>query len=282
MATYLPIPGDAPEAVQALASQLRDAKEAAGLSVAKLATKAHFSTATISLAASGKKVPTWPVTWAFVEACEDTKGQAHWEALWSSADAAEKGQTDDETEAPDPAPTSAKRSRTRRKSVDELVDEAVNRLRANDLNPELDRTRSQLELCISAEQFCNLLRGARGSLTIAEIKEKAHEEGFITLRKFDIATMTSENSNTIPEIQTLQAFLVGCEVEAGLRPLWINTATRLQLMQAWRAQPRDQMNLRRRMRRRWGRALGGLRLEALITLICTVILTAAQIYQLTN
>ncbi|MEV6592352.1 helix-turn-helix domain-containing protein [Streptomyces acidicola] len=280
MAQYLPIPGDAPEAVRALATQLRDAKEAAGLSVAQLARKAHFSTATISLAASGKKVPTWAVTWAYVEACEDDKGQGHWEALWAAADAAEKGQTDGETVAADPSPTSeSKRSRTPRKSVNELVDEAVNRLRLDGASPELDRTRSRLELCISAEQFCDLLRGARGSRSSGEIKERARSQGF-TIRKFDVVTMTSENYNTVPDIDTLHAFLMGCEVEPGILQLWVNTATRLRLMQAWHAEPHDEMGLGRRVKRRLGPSLGGLRFDAFLTLVCTLILTSAQVYYL--
>ncbi|MEV7004119.1 helix-turn-helix transcriptional regulator [Streptomyces sp. NPDC093982] len=290
MATPMPIPGDAPEAVRALAVQLRNAKEKAGLSVAKLAKEAHFSTATISLAASGKKVPTLPVTLAYVAACKDDKGEEYWSVLWAAADAAEKGQdlTGDEPDN-SAAPSSSgnarsasrgRRARPRRQSVDELVEEALTRLRQDGANTVLDRTRSRLELCISAEQFCDVLRGARGDRSLGEIKETARIQGF-NIRKFDISTMIREDNNNIPDPDTLHAYLMGCEVEPGIVQLWHNTATRLRIMKAWQPElGAEGGTLLHRLLRRLRRTTGGLRFDVLLTLICTLILTAAQVFYL--
>src|ERR1700760_554735 len=52
-----------------LAQQLRLLRQEAGLTLRQLASRTGLSAATLSVAASGRELPTWKVTSAYVQAC---------------------------------------------------------------------------------------------------------------------------------------------------------------------------------------------------------------------
>src|ERR1700759_4491469 len=62
-----------------LAQQLRLLRQEAGLTLRQLASRTGLSAATLSVAASGRELPTWKVTSAYVQACgadpEDWRGR---------------------------------------------------------------------------------------------------------------------------------------------------------------------------------------------------------------
>jgi transcriptional regulator with XRE-family HTH domain len=65
------------------ARQLRLLRRHAALTLRQLAAKTGLSTATLSVAAAGRKLPTWDVTQAYVQACgADTDD---WRARWKHA-----------------------------------------------------------------------------------------------------------------------------------------------------------------------------------------------------
>lgn len=84
----------------AFAVELRKVRaEAGGLSYRVMAARTNFSAATLAQAAAGKKLPTLPVTLAYVEACGGNAPE--WQARWQQAVAASHDQEDSgPTQAP--------------------------------------------------------------------------------------------------------------------------------------------------------------------------------------
>lgn len=79
--TRNPITGNGPRA--ALARQLRLLQDTSGLNTRALSEKSCYSIGTLSEAMAGKKVPTWEVTRAIVEACGGDA--ADWHERWAMA-----------------------------------------------------------------------------------------------------------------------------------------------------------------------------------------------------
>jgi transcriptional regulator with XRE-family HTH domain len=65
------------------ARQLRLLRRHAALTLRQLAAKTGLSTATLSVAAAGRRLPTWSVTQAYVQACGADIGD--WRARWEHA-----------------------------------------------------------------------------------------------------------------------------------------------------------------------------------------------------
>src|SRR5438067_972612 len=65
------------------ARQLRDARDASGLTLRQLAAVSGYSPAALSQAESGRRFPTWDLTAAFVKSCGQEP--AEWRQLWSLA-----------------------------------------------------------------------------------------------------------------------------------------------------------------------------------------------------
>jgi DNA-binding XRE family transcriptional regulator len=80
-----PIPPGAPQPLAQLALALRALREHAGLTLKQLATEASCSESALSEAASGKKLPTWEITSAYVRGCGDDPRR--WQDLWGQASA---------------------------------------------------------------------------------------------------------------------------------------------------------------------------------------------------
>lgn len=79
-----PILGNSPCAE--FARDLRAIREHSGLTYREMAGKTHYCHTTLSSAASGKKVPTWEVTWAFLQACGvDESEKETWRDKWTVA-----------------------------------------------------------------------------------------------------------------------------------------------------------------------------------------------------
>jgi WD40 repeat protein len=90
-------PGGGP--VEQFAADLRDLRESAGRpGYRELARRAHFSVTTLSVAASGRQLPSLEVTLAFVEACGGD--QEAWAQRWKAVAAELTSDNDLEAEAP--------------------------------------------------------------------------------------------------------------------------------------------------------------------------------------
>ncbi|MGW5609528.1 helix-turn-helix domain-containing protein [Streptomyces sp. NPDC003753] len=77
-----PLPEDAPQPVQELAQALRDLRAASNLSYTDMSSRAPFSSATFSRAASGRQVPTEEVLAGYLKACGVPEDQAdRWRKL---------------------------------------------------------------------------------------------------------------------------------------------------------------------------------------------------------
>ncbi|WP_443060061.1 helix-turn-helix domain-containing protein [Streptomyces sp. NBC_00485] len=82
------IPATAPLEVAELARELRALRRAAKLTYQALSAKSHYSTATLSAAASGNSVPKWEVVESFVRACGVNDADlSFWKRLQKSAHA---------------------------------------------------------------------------------------------------------------------------------------------------------------------------------------------------
>lgn len=84
--TQRPLRGDEP-AVR-FAAKLRGARQDAGLTVRELARISGYATGTLSTAESGRRLPTWDVTAAFVQACRQPD-LARWRGWWEAEHARE-------------------------------------------------------------------------------------------------------------------------------------------------------------------------------------------------
>src|SRR3954465_3703733 len=65
------------------AQQLRLLRQHAALSLRQLAASTRLSTATLSVAAAGQKLPTWEVTKTYVQACGGDANE--WRGRWENA-----------------------------------------------------------------------------------------------------------------------------------------------------------------------------------------------------
>ncbi|UJV47324.1 MULTISPECIES: helix-turn-helix domain-containing protein [unclassified Streptomyces] len=280
MAAEKPIPADVLPELRALATQLRDAKVAAGVSYKKLSENTHYSTATLSQAASGKKLPTWDVTKAYANGCGDPRGEEFWMPLWQAAsDAVSLQNAADLTPEDPPVQPQAGRARRRRKSVADLVREEMERQQrqhGTQSQSSADAIRTALALCVKVEEFRSLLKELKGGRSLDDIKDRARDKGY-TIRKFNIATMIGDDGNEVPDTELLHAYLVGCDVEPAYVHDWHHAATRLKISQAMRAEPNDEGGFFQRLYRWMRRIRSELRLEALIGLVCTVVVAAVQV-----
>jgi transcriptional regulator with XRE-family HTH domain len=75
--------------VAEFAVSLRELRDQSGLTIEEVAKRAHYSRAAISGAQSGKQLPTWELTEAFVSACRDDP--AKWEPRWKAAQSQDLG-----------------------------------------------------------------------------------------------------------------------------------------------------------------------------------------------
>jgi DNA-binding XRE family transcriptional regulator len=65
------------------ARRLRELRDASGLSLRELADKSGYSQAALSAAESGRRVPSWVLSEAFLQGCG--QNPAHWRQLWEVA-----------------------------------------------------------------------------------------------------------------------------------------------------------------------------------------------------
>ncbi|MFE2931944.1 helix-turn-helix domain-containing protein [Streptomyces sp. NPDC059278] len=91
-------PAEGPVAL--FAYELRKVRKESGLTYRAMAAKAHYSTATLAHAAAGERLPSLPVTLAYVQACGGDLEA--WTERWNAAqhEMADQLVSDDETSAP--------------------------------------------------------------------------------------------------------------------------------------------------------------------------------------
>jgi helix-turn-helix protein len=106
-----PVASIAPDDLEAFARDLRALRAKANLDYPEMAETAHFEMKTLAAAAAGLRLPTLPVTVAFVRACGGNV--AEWEERWQNiaekltAETARKRRADGEEIAEPVEPTDA-------------------------------------------------------------------------------------------------------------------------------------------------------------------------------
>ncbi|MBQ0855696.1 helix-turn-helix domain-containing protein (plasmid) [Streptomyces sp. BH-SS-21] len=102
------IPATAPLEVAELARELRALRRSAKLTYQSLSTRSHYSTATLSAAASGNTVPKWEVVDSFIRACGAKEADLPtWRRLYQNAHVramTEQAVRDTVVQPTDPAP----------------------------------------------------------------------------------------------------------------------------------------------------------------------------------
>ncbi|MFJ8018368.1 hypothetical protein [Streptomyces sp. NPDC096339] len=273
-----PISDDASAELRELASGMRDLKDAAGLTFATLNERVHYSTASLSGAVSGKKLPTWEVTWAFIHGCDPMADEQVWQERWRAAEEGELRRAEAEATAPD---TAARRPggvpRQRRSTVAELVREEVERRQQTTAwSPSEAMTVSTaLALCTTAYDFRELLRDLMETqgLGNTEIIANARAKG-IVLSRGEIFSVL--NSGEIPDTAPLHGFLLGCNVGLVRINEWHRTATRIKISQARRSETGSESE-RRGVRVVWKEFWARLGVEGSLSLISTILFLVLQI-----
>ncbi|MFD8733434.1 helix-turn-helix domain-containing protein [Streptomyces sp. NPDC059618] len=82
------LPQDGIPALVDLARALRSVRGTAGLTYRGLAASAAYSPSVLSTAASGRELPSWPVTWAYAGACDPQADRTAWLERWRRAERA--------------------------------------------------------------------------------------------------------------------------------------------------------------------------------------------------
>ncbi|MFF0561937.1 helix-turn-helix domain-containing protein [Streptomyces sp. NPDC004266] len=228
--TDAPIHPEATPQLERLASSLRQVKETSGLSYRALGNTAHYSAASLSQAASGRKLPTWAITWAYVRTCDPDADRDYWHSLWESAAQAQA----ELAAARDAADTSEEESsllpEQGRPPIRILVQQEVDRQQQVPMpgTLDLDTGRMALVLCTSAADFRDLLADLAGGHSPDHLKKKARRKNRALGRR-DIRTVLEGPALPTPEV--LHAFLVACDVEQRHYHEWHSTLTRLRIAQ---------------------------------------------------
>lgn len=75
-----PIPETSPVPLRNFADKMRSCRTAKGISYRDMAKLANYSASALSQAASGKELPSWELTRAYIRACD--QGESQWRAFW--------------------------------------------------------------------------------------------------------------------------------------------------------------------------------------------------------
>ncbi|GAA1573218.1 helix-turn-helix domain-containing protein [Streptomyces globosus] len=277
-----PIREDASAELRELASAMRGLKEEHGLSFATLAQRVHYSTASLSNAVSGKRLPTWDVAWAFIRGCDDRADEAVWRSRWAAAEEGELRRPpaeDGGTAAEAAVRRQAAGAPRPRRSVAELVREEVARQQqSTSWRPsEADAVSTALALCTTAYDFRVLLRELMASegLDPDEVRANARAQGLGLTRTAVLGILEGDD---VPDAEPLHAFLLGCGVGPTGVGAWHSTATRIKISQARVGESADDgPGHSRRVVTSWRRFRGQLNLDTAIGMVCTVALTLLQL-----
>ncbi|GAA3779460.1 hypothetical protein GCM10022206_17990 [Streptomyces chiangmaiensis] len=75
-----PIPETAPPPLRHFAQRMRSSRKATGINYRDMAKVANYSASALSQGASGKELPTWELTRAYILACDEDENE--WQAFW--------------------------------------------------------------------------------------------------------------------------------------------------------------------------------------------------------
>ncbi|MFE3761118.1 hypothetical protein ACFXPI_05040 [Streptomyces sp. NPDC059104] len=278
-----PISPDASPELRELASAMRDLKDGAELTFSALNERVHYSTAALSGAVSGKKLPTWDVTWAFISGCDPEADEPVWKQRWLAAEEGELRRV--EAVATDSEATVRRQAggvpRQRRSSVAELVREEVERRQQTTAwSPSEAMTVSTaLALCTTAYDFRELLRDLMETqaLTSVEIRSNARNKGII-LSRGDVLTVL--HGSEIPETEPLHGFLLGCNVGLVRINEWHRTATRIKIGQARHTELAGTDGQRRNFDVAWKEFWARLSFEGALSMFSTILFLVLQVMSL--
>ncbi|MFI5635058.1 helix-turn-helix transcriptional regulator [Streptomyces sp. NPDC051664] len=224
-----------------LVTRMRQRRAAQGVPYSELAERGHFSTATLSTAASGRRVPAWDVVEAYVSACDPESPLSdaelgEWKALW---EAAVRSQARPKAEILDAAvPRRGGRITVRNAAAAEMPSETladlVEQATKNLSDPAQqaflsDPMRTALALCTTPADFSALLDQLRerADLSLREVAERSLKYGGISKS----AAHEMVSGAKLPSTEALHVYLLSCGVSRENTTSWHHTATRLKISQ---------------------------------------------------
>ncbi|MFJ8982946.1 helix-turn-helix domain-containing protein [Streptomyces sp. NPDC102282] len=268
---------------RALVLRLRELRAEKGVSYSVLAPRCHYSVATLSTAASGKKVPSWDVVKAFVLGCDPDADLAYWRDLWDTARLAGNPRT-----APTPAPAAPaepnRRERRRRQrhpdplALDLPSESLAELLRTASISvpraprPGRDDTmRTALMLCTTPADFAGLLQDLRqrADMSIREISDLSRLHG-LPISKSAVHDMT--NGGKLPHTEQLHAYLLACGIDRDDTTMWHHTSTRLKISQIREAGRPESSRIRVAVNK-----LSGIGFESIMTTLMTLFVLLVQL-----
>jgi WD40 repeat protein/transcriptional regulator with XRE-family HTH domain len=197
------------------AVEVRQLRARADVTYRELAQRAHCSASALSQAASGRRLPTWEVTRAFVEGCGGNQQQ--WQVRWQAV-AAEIGVDSNTTTSP------------RRDD-----DEAAAPSDSSDLRENLPSgDMPALGSITSPQDFHLALRALRtqaGNPSLRDLSVLARKHGDHILPRSTLADALTR-TDRLPSLDIVEAFLSACDVPAAevddWKSVWVRVAFLLQ------------------------------------------------------
>ncbi|WP_405593852.1 helix-turn-helix transcriptional regulator [Streptomyces sp. NBC_01410] len=277
-----PIHADASDELTTLVRLMRELRNTKAIPYGELAKRCHYSVATLSTAASGKKVPSWEIVQAYVLGCDPTTDLPEWKERWQAAHTVEADRAHVARHVVHhrkPSwlnrPRTAEQPAMPSQSLAELVREAAMASEKQQNLPQpvrSDPMRTALGLCTTPADFTALLKDIRerAELSLRDITERSRQ--FSTpISKSAVHDMLT--GRKLPSTELLHTYLLACGLAPENTLAWHHTATRLKISQIRRTEhpPRPRLFSRTHINS-----------EPIWPLLMTLLLAATQIIQLTN
>lgn len=276
---------------RSLVLAMRELRTEKGMPYTTLAPLCHYSVATLSTAASGKKVPSWEVVKAYVLGCDPDTDLTQWRSLWDAARLAGNPRPAPAAPAVAPAAPNRRERRRRQRHPDpqplELPSESLAELlrtatismpRQSHQRPGRDDTmRTALMLCTTPADFTGLLRDLRqhADLSVREISDVASQRHGIPISKSAVHDMTS--GGKLPTTEQLHAYLLACGIDRDETTMWHHTATRLKISQIREAGRPTATPIRAAFEK-----ISHIGFEALMTTVMTLFVMLVQVSHMTE
>ncbi|WP_165986294.1 helix-turn-helix transcriptional regulator [Streptomyces sp. YIM 98790] len=223
---------DVPDGLAALCKLLRELRREAGLTIKELSARCHYAPATLSAAASGAKLPTWPVVWQFAQACDPRASHAFWQEAWVTARLSVEAAGPDDGRA---ARRGGRRGAASSAASAPSAAPAPSAVPPAALGPARpDQRGTDLSLCDDGHDFADVLRGllAEKDLRPQDVADATARLG-MPLGARTVQRMAGVNAG-LPSTEELHVFLLGCGLREEETWIWHVHAVRLKVAEVER------------------------------------------------
>ncbi|WP_030562142.1 helix-turn-helix domain-containing protein [Streptomyces aureocirculatus] len=258
------IPTDVPLSLKSLAIDMRTLRKDSNLTISQLAKVSGYSTAAISGATAGKKVPSLELVEAFVMGCGYTGDMERWRRAHRAARRDMKGTSSSSEDTgehqlprltallrrtPEPAPPSAPAVPPQPVGLLSLVQEARECERRDKRVSSVtsaDHMHTALALCTTPEDVIELMNElvTDKGLSIQELEARSRKHYHIS----DTTFTQVLGGTQLPTVEWLYIFLSACGLEEERTVMWHFTVTRIRISLMRQAQ-REVFKKSRRRRR---------------------------------